>query len=116
AKTFVMQLAPHLTPQTSIIGVEAFTGSMAFYLQRPITVVSSDATELTSNYLIRRYEKFTTDPRSPLKPLPYFERSLASNAPRVYIVRQQDAQWRRMLEARGWKVIAAGGHHVAYGR
>ncbi|MFL6247841.1 MAG: ArnT family glycosyltransferase [Thermoanaerobaculia bacterium] len=116
AKAFVTELAPHLTPQTQVIGVEAFTGSMMFYLQRPITVVTEDASELTSNYLMRRYERFTTNPASPLKPLPYFESSLVATNPRVYIVRLKDARWCQSLEAHGWKPIAHGVHHVAYGQ
>jgi hypothetical protein len=79
-------------------------------------VITKDASELTSNYLIRRYERFTSNPASPLKPMSYLERSLAATHPRVYIVRLKDPQWRRLLEARGWKPIAAGAHHVAYGR
>jgi 4-amino-4-deoxy-L-arabinose transferase-like glycosyltransferase len=116
AKSFVAELAPHVTPETDVIGVEAFTGSMAFYLRRPIIVVTEDASELTSNYLVRRYEKFTTNPASPLKPLPYFERSLAFTTPRVYIVRNDDAKRRTLLEARGWRVVADGAHHVGYAR
>jgi 4-amino-4-deoxy-L-arabinose transferase-like glycosyltransferase len=113
-KAFVAELAPHLTPATQIIGVEAFTGSLAFYLQRPVTVVTKDASELTSNYLIRRYDVFTRDAASPLKPLAWFERSLAATNPRVYIVRRKDAQWGRALESHGWKPVAEGAHHVAY--
>jgi 4-amino-4-deoxy-L-arabinose transferase-like glycosyltransferase len=116
AKSFAAELAPHLTAATEIIGVEAFTGSMAFYLRRPIVVVTEDASELTSNYLIRRYEKFTTNPASPLKQLPYFEQSLAFTTPRVYVVRNDDAKRRAQLEARGWRVVAEGAHHVGYGR
>jgi 4-amino-4-deoxy-L-arabinose transferase-like glycosyltransferase len=116
AKQFVSELAPHVKPTTQVIGVEAFSGSLAFYLQRPLIVITRDASELTSNYLMRRHENYTSDPRSVLKPLPWFERSLAATNERVYVVREQDAVWRRMLEARGWKLIAAGGRHVAYGR
>lgn len=114
AKSFVEELAPRVTPETQIVGVEAFTGSMAFYLRRPIVVVSEDASELTSNYLIRSYEKFATNPASTLKPMPYFARSLASNGPRIYIVRDKDAQHRALLESRGWQPVADGAHHVAY--
>ncbi|HJQ39777.1 MAG TPA: glycosyltransferase family 39 protein [Thermoanaerobaculia bacterium] len=113
AKSFVDELRPHLTAQTPVIGVEAFTGSLAFYLQRPIVVVTEDASELTSNYLIRRYEKFTTDPSSPLKPLPYFEQSLGGCCP-VYILRNNDAKRRTLLESRGYRRVADGAHHVAY--
>jgi 4-amino-4-deoxy-L-arabinose transferase-like glycosyltransferase len=116
AKSFVHELAPHLTPQTQIIGVEAFTGSLMFYLRRPITVVTEDASELTSNYLIRRYDRFTAHPASRLQPLPYFQRSLTARNPRVYIVREQDVQWRRALEANGWNAIADSEKFVAYGK
>src|SRR5687768_4690308 len=115
-RSFVARLAPHLQPDTQVIGVEAFTGSMAFYLRRPIVVVTEDASEMTSNYLVRRYEQFTTNPASPLKQLPYFNRSLAATNPRVYIVRNNDKPRRALLESRGWKAVATGAHHVAYGR
>jgi len=115
-KSFIAELRPYLTPRTEVIGVEAFTGSMAFYLRRPITIVSEDGSELTSNYILRRYERYIANPASPLKPLPYFERSLASNAPRVYVLRNRDARRRALLESRGWRLVADGAHHVAYAR
>jgi 4-amino-4-deoxy-L-arabinose transferase-like glycosyltransferase len=115
AKSFVDELRPHLSAQTPIIGVEAFTGSMAFYLQRPMVVVTEDASELTSNYLLRRYGKFTRDPASPLKPLPYFEQSLGGCCP-VYVLRNDDATRRALLESRGFRRVADGAHHVAYVR
>jgi 4-amino-4-deoxy-L-arabinose transferase-like glycosyltransferase len=115
-KAFVDELRPQLTPSAEIIGVEAFTGSMMFYLQRPITVVTEDASELTSNYLMRRYEKFVSNPYSPLKRPAYFEQSLSATNPRVYIVRIKDVQFSRVLEAHGWHVIADGAHHAAYAR
>jgi 4-amino-4-deoxy-L-arabinose transferase-like glycosyltransferase len=113
-KSFVARMQPHLTPQTHVIGVEAFTGSLIFYLGRPITVVTSDASELTSNYLVRRYERYTTNPASPLKPLPYFEQSLASTEHRVYVLRRKDAPRRERLESLGWRPVAMGTHLVAY--
>ena len=114
-KAFVEALRPHLSPRTPVIGVEAFTGSLAFYLQRPIVVVSEDASELTSNYLIRRYDKFARDPQSPIKPLAYFDRSLGTCCP-MYILRNDDAKRRALLESRGWRRIAEGAHHVAYAK
>ena len=115
-KSMVAEMRPHLAPSTEIIGVEAYAGSLQFYLQRPIVVVSEDASELTSNYLIRRYGHFTSNPAAPLKPLPYFERSLASPHPRVYIVRVGDRKRRALLESRGWRVIGDGARHIAYGQ
>ena len=114
-KTMAAEMRPHLVSSTEIIGVEAYAGSLSFYLQRPITVVSEDASELTSNYLIRRYGQFTSNPAAPLKPLAHFERTLATNEPRVYVVRVGDAKRRSLLESRGWRVIGDSGRHVAYG-
>jgi 4-amino-4-deoxy-L-arabinose transferase-like glycosyltransferase len=115
-KSMVAEMQPHLTPRTEIIGVEAYAGSLSFYLRRPIVVVSEDASELTSNYLIRRYGHFTSNPAAPLKPLPYFEHSLTGTEPRVYILRVGDQPRRALLESRGWRVIGDGARHVAYGR
>jgi len=115
-KSFVEELRPHLTPQTEVIGVEAFTGSLAFYLERPVTLVTEDGSELTSNYIVRRYERFVSSPASLLKPLPYFEQSLANAAPRVYVLRNSDGKRRALLESRGWRMVADGAHHVGYAR
>ena len=116
AKSFAAELDPHLTPDTEVIGVEAFTGSMAFYLRRPITIVSEDGSELTSNYILRRYARYVGRPASPLEPLRYFERSLGSMEPRVYVLHRKDARRRTLLERRGWRVVADNVHHLAYGR
>jgi 4-amino-4-deoxy-L-arabinose transferase-like glycosyltransferase len=116
AKSFVAELERHLTPRTEVIGVEAFTGSMAFYLRRPITIVSEDGSELTSNYILRRYSRYVSNPASPLKPPAYFERSLAGSSPRVYVLRDNDAPRRALLESRGWRLVADSAHHVAYGK
>jgi 4-amino-4-deoxy-L-arabinose transferase-like glycosyltransferase len=115
AKSFATALRPHLAPDTQVIGVEAFTGSLMFYLERPIVVVSEDASELTSNYLIRRYDQFARNPFSPVKPLAYFDQSLGTCCP-MYILRNDDAKRRALLESRGFRRIAEGAHHVAYAK
>jgi 4-amino-4-deoxy-L-arabinose transferase-like glycosyltransferase len=115
-KSFVAELKPHVTPGTEVIGVEAFTGSMVFYLRRPITIVSEDGSELTSNYLVRRYDRFVAISGSSLKPLSYFERSLTSTLPRVYVLRNNDQRRQAVLAQRGWRRVATGTHHVGYAR
>ncbi len=106
-KSFVAELQPHLTPDTEVIGVEAFTGSMAFYLRRPIIVVTEDASELTSNYLIRRYDRYidAIPPRRSSRCRTSSDRSRAPT-PRVYIAAQQGREAAR----------AAGVARVADGR
>ena len=104
AKSFVAQL-PH---DVRVVGVENFTGSMAFYLRRDFDVVTPDAEEFTSNYIIRHYDQFANDPKSPVKRTLMLERGV------IYIVRNNDAAHRAMLEQSGFKIIASSPHHIAY--
>lgn len=114
-ESLVAQIRPLVGPHTEIIGVEAFAGSLAFYLQRPIVLVSDNADELTSNYLMRRYERFAGE-RGPLRPLQWYRRNLdACCQRRIYVVRNDDREHRADLERRGIPLIATGAHHVVYG-
>ncbi|MCU1349974.1 MAG: hypothetical protein JWO56_3004 [Acidobacteria bacterium] len=115
ARDFVAQLRAHLTPQTEIVGLESYTGSMSFYLQRPFVVATPDAEELTSNYLIRHYPRFADDPRSTMRRPEWGARLLDDRSrPRIFIVRDVDRRNRALLEQRGARVVGIGAHHVAY--
>jgi 4-amino-4-deoxy-L-arabinose transferase-like glycosyltransferase len=104
AKTFVAKLpaAP------KYVAVEDYTGSMEFYLRKPIDVVTPDAEEFTSNYIIRHYDAFANDAKWPVK------RTLTLEHGVVYIVRNNDAVHRAMLEKNGFSAVAESPHHVAY--
>jgi len=92
-----------------VVGVEAFTGSMAFYLQRPIVVVTPDAEEFTSNYLIRHYDRFAGSPT--LQRPTSLDAMLNDRAtPRVFIVRERDDT----LARRGAQLLARGAHYDIY--
>lgn len=111
-KTFIDKLRPY-TNGADVVGVEAFTGSMAFYLGRPITVLSPDAEEFTSNYLIRHYERFANASDSPLRTMDRLP-SLFDGTPRVFIVRNDDRKNRAAVESHGAKLVAESPHFVAY--
>lgn len=115
AKSFVARLEPRLVPHTRIVGVEAFTGSLAFYLRRPIVVITPDAEELTSNYLVRHYSRFANDARSTIRPPAALDAEIrACCEPRIYIVRNDDTTNRTRLESHGLRQIADSAHLVAY--
>lgn len=110
--TRIEQLAGEGAP---IIGIEAFTGSMAFYLREPIVVATDDASEFTSNYILRRYETFAGRPGSPVKSLRWIDASLAECCQaRVYIVRDDDPHHHQRLEKAGARMLVTGPHHIAY--
>jgi 4-amino-4-deoxy-L-arabinose transferase-like glycosyltransferase len=115
ARSFVEDLNPHLTPQTRVISVASYTGSLAFYLRRRMIVVTGDASEFTSNYLVRRYDLFSSDRRTMIRDPHYFHRTLADCCtPRVYIVRSRDRQRRALLVSLGWREIVTSRQHTAY--
>lgn len=114
-RTLAANIAPHLAPQTPVIGVEAFAGSLAFYLQRPIVLATDDASELTSNYILRRYDRIAGSEGSPVKRMSWLDENLnACCEKRIYIARVKDPEHQQLLLSRGARVIATGTHHIAY--
>lgn len=114
-RSLIAQIAPYVHEDTEVAGVEAFTGSMAFYLRRPVTIYTPDAEETTSNYLIGHYAMFAGVPGSPIRPMSDLPRALADRGtPHVWIVRNDDAANRERVEASGASLIASGAHFVAY--
>lgn len=112
---FVEQLRPRVTARTEIVGLQAFTGSMTFYLRRQIVVITPDAEEFTSNYLIRHYASFAGG--ASIKRAAWLDVALHDAAtPRIYILRNNDATHRAQLAANGLQVVAGDGHYVAYSR
>jgi 4-amino-4-deoxy-L-arabinose transferase-like glycosyltransferase len=108
AHAFIEQIRPQLGPATEVVGLEAYTGSMQFYLQKPITVVTPDAEEFTSNYIIRHYAAFADGARWPVR------RTATLDGDRLFIVRNDDRINRVLLESRGKRLIATAAHFVAY--
>jgi 4-amino-4-deoxy-L-arabinose transferase-like glycosyltransferase len=112
-RAFMAQVAPLVTPQTQVIGVEAFTGSMSFYLRRPMVVVTPDAEEFTSNYIIRHYSVFAGS--ASLQPMRWLPSALADRStPRLFVVRAGDAPNRARVEAAGYRLAASSPRYVAY--
>jgi 4-amino-4-deoxy-L-arabinose transferase-like glycosyltransferase len=105
AKAFVAQLKPYAN--RPIVGIEDYTGSMQFYLGKPIVVVTPKAEEFTSNYISRHYDAFANDPSSPVR------RDTVYDASRVYIVRNNDLLHMTQLKSNGFAEVARDAHHVA---
>ena len=107
-KAFVSDLRPFLG-SGDVVGIQAFTGTMEFYLQRPIILVSRTGEELTSNYIIRHYSDFA----GRLKPPEWLQDELKKRGT-LFIVRNNDAVNRGQVEAHGGRLVAESPHFVAY--
>jgi 4-amino-4-deoxy-L-arabinose transferase-like glycosyltransferase len=108
AKAFVAQLQPYANRQ--IVGIEDYTGSLQFYLRKPIIVVTPKAEEFTSNYIIRHYDQFANDRSSPVR------RDTVYDSGRLYIVRNNDSMHLNLLRSNGFTEVARDAHHVALAR
>ncbi len=113
-KSLIAQVRPYVSAETEVVGIEAFTGSMAFYLQRPIVIVTPDAEELTSNYIIRHYGAFATNPGSTIRPMSWLPVAFDRRRPRLIIVRDSDRKNRTIVEQHGGRLVATGAHFVTY--
>ncbi|HUJ16286.1 MAG TPA: phospholipid carrier-dependent glycosyltransferase [Thermoanaerobaculia bacterium] len=105
-------LAADLRPYAGsgdIVGIEAFTGSMAFYLQHPIIVVSPTGEEFTSNYITRHYSDFSAR----LKPPQWLAGEFQKRGT-LYVVRINDKSNRALVEAHGGTLVAQSAHFAAY--
>ena len=109
-KSFMANLQPYAA-NSDVVGIEAFTGSMAFYLRRPIVIVSPDGEELTSNYVVRHYSDFAG--KTALRPISWLPEALTHRGT-VFIVRSTDAPNRALVESHGGRLIAQSPHFVAY--
>jgi hypothetical protein len=78
-------------------------------------VVTPDAEEFTSNYIIRHYSAFAGS--TSLQPMSWLPGALADRAtPRLFVVREGDAANRARIEAAGYRLAARSPRYVAYQR
>ena len=106
-------LVAQLPRADEVIGLQAFSGSMEFYLQRPIILVSPNGDEFTSNYLTRHYAQFATD-GSTLRPFDWLPHAFDRGRARLIIVRSNDSANRAIAERSGARLVVTGARFVAY--
>jgi 4-amino-4-deoxy-L-arabinose transferase-like glycosyltransferase len=115
ARDLAAAIAPVIDPTTEIVGVRAFPLSLPFYLERTLTLASEDASELTSNYLQRRPERWRNAPGSPLRPADWWVDALARcGRPRVFVVRAGDERARAVLSG-ALPLLIETSRYAAYG-
>ena len=106
-------LIAQLPQADEVIGLQAFSGSMEFYLQRPIILVSPNGDEFTSNYLTRHYGQFATN-ASTLRPPGWLPHAFDRERTRLIIIRSNDSANRAIAERSGARLVATSARFVAY--
>ncbi|HEX9690487.1 MAG TPA: glycosyltransferase family 39 protein [Gemmatimonadales bacterium] len=96
-----------------IVAVHAYPLSLPFYLDRTITLVTDDASELTSNYLLRHPEIWRQAPTIRTGEW-WHEAAIACDRPSVFVLRTDDTRRRGVLDDH-LPIIATSRKYVAYG-
>ncbi len=114
-----LEMARSLThampPDTRVVGVRAYPLSLAFYLRQTLELSSADASELTSNYLVRHVDQWRNAPGSTLRPAHWWREALTSCVrPTVFVVRSTDGEARAILDVQVSLLIDSG-KYAAYG-
>ncbi len=100
-------------PGVDVVAVHAFPLSLPFYLDRTLTLVTDDAAELTSNYLVRRPDTWAAAPT--IRPSSWWRDAvIACDRPRVFVTRTDDTARTRFLETH-LRTLAVARKYVAYG-
>ena len=90
-----------MTDRTEIIAIQTYPLSLPFYLRRQFLIATGDGSELTSNYLIRTYSRWTGTPGSPFRPVDWWVDILANcRLPHVFLARVDDVRARSLLSDR----------------
>jgi 4-amino-4-deoxy-L-arabinose transferase-like glycosyltransferase len=80
-------MEPLAGDRTEVVAVATYPLSLPFYLRRPLTLVSVDGRELTSNYVPRRHDRLRRIPGSPLRPPAWWAEALTfCDRPRLFVV------------------------------
>jgi 4-amino-4-deoxy-L-arabinose transferase-like glycosyltransferase len=103
------------SPDTEIVGVQAYPLSLPFYMRRELTLATDDARELTSNYLPRTVGHWLRLTGTPLRPTEWWrEAALICDRPRVFVIRASNQPARAWLEPR-LPLVAHSRKYAAYG-
>jgi 4-amino-4-deoxy-L-arabinose transferase-like glycosyltransferase len=86
-------------PEARVVGVSALPLSLPFYLQRTVLLATADASELTSNYIVRHFDEYLG--KATLRPADWWRAALVEcGEPTVFVVRREDRESRSILRAR----------------
>ena len=97
-----------------VVAIDAFPPSLPFYLRRPVTVVTDDGAPLTSNYLIRNWNRWRTSPTAPIRDERWWRDAMERcTRLRVFVVRADDP--RRTDLANHVALLALTSRYAVYG-
>jgi 4-amino-4-deoxy-L-arabinose transferase-like glycosyltransferase len=94
-------ITPNLQPTTEIVAIDTYPLSLPFYLDRTLTLATTDGSELTSNYLVRYLDRFRTRMDTSLRPADWWLEALTNcSRPRIFVTGSNNSDVRDILASR----------------
>jgi 4-amino-4-deoxy-L-arabinose transferase-like glycosyltransferase len=98
---------------TRVVGINAFPPSLPFYLRRTLLLSSEDGSEITSNFIVSRFDRFAD--RFTLRPPGWWRTALLEcTRPTAFVVQSDDGEARDLLRSR-LDLLIDTGKYAAYG-
>lgn len=105
-----------MAKDAEVLGVETYSPSLSFYLERPLVVLSATGKPLTSSFIESTYAKWVDAKGSPLRSPLSLSALLRSCSPTdVLLLRPSERKWQKQLAARNVPVLFRTGRLVAMG-
>lgn len=116
ARRIAAVVAPLAAQGVEVVSVASFRPSLAFYLRKPVLLASGDAEELTSNYILREFDRYISSSGTPLRTLRWFnDRVSRCDRPTIFVFDRKEAIPRNRISATSMRLLATSGKFVAYG-
>ena len=98
---------------TRVVGIGAFPPSLPFYLGRTLYLSSEDGSEVTSNFIVRNFDRFAD--RFTLRPPEWWKTALLEcTRPTAFVVGSDDGEARELLRS-SLDLLIDTGKYAAYG-
>jgi 4-amino-4-deoxy-L-arabinose transferase-like glycosyltransferase len=108
--------AERMEPGDRLIGVETYSPTLSFYLERRTLVSTADGAPLRSNYVIHAYDRLVGAPAGALQPAGWWREALVEcMAGDYFVIDRQRTEQRAELEAAGLEPFFEAFRLFAYG-
>lgn len=116
ARQLAVAIAPYAANGAEVASITSFRPSLTFYLRQPVLLASQNAEEMTSNYILRKYDRYIAAPNTPLRTMEWFnDRVARCEQPTVFVFDRKIDAAREPVTRAALPLVGRSGKFVAYG-
>lgn len=116
ARQLATVIEPLAANGAEVASISSFRPSLTFYLRQPVLLASDDAEEMTSNYILRKYDRYIVAPGSPLRTMQWFtDRVARCEQPTIFVFDRKRSVASEPVTRASLPLLGTSGKFVAYG-